>query len=149
MNIIKTMTLFILMTFTIIVKAQIYQDSVKVLKTVSLYNQGWYEGDSVKMNKALHPELVKRTLQKFKDTGNDVINNLSYNLMIQYVIAGYGTHTPKEKQNDKVTIHDIYGNIASVKVESEDIVEYLQLVKYCGEWKVLNVLWDMKPISEN
>ena len=149
MNIIKTITLFILLTFTVLAKAQINQDSVKVLETVSLYNQGWYEGDSTKMRKALHPELVKRIVQQFKDPGNDVVNNLSYNLMMQYVIAGYGTHTPKEKRNDKVTLHDIYGNIASVKVESEDIVEYLQLVKFSGEWKILNVLWDMKPISEN
>ena len=149
MNIIKTMTLFILLTFTILVKAQINQDSVKVLETVSLYNQGWYAGDSAKMSKALHPELVKRIVQQFKDTGNDVVNNLSYNLMIQYVIAGYGKHTPKEKQNDKVILYDIYGNIANVKVESEDIVEYLQLVKFSGEWKILNVLWDMKPNSEN
>ena len=101
------------------------------------------------MSKALHHELVKRFVQKFKDTGNDVVNNLSYNLMIQYTIAGYGTHTPKEKQNDKVTIHNIYGNIASVKVESENIVEYLQLVKFNDEWRVLNVLWDMKSSHEN
>ena len=41
----KEITLFVLMTFALLVKAQINQDSVKVLKTVSLYNQGWYEGD--------------------------------------------------------------------------------------------------------
>ncbi len=144
MNIIKATTLFLLMTCVLVVKAQVNQDSVNVLKIVSLYNQGWYEGDSAKMSKALHYELVKRTVNKFKDTGNDVVNNLSYNLMMQYIIAGYGTHTPKDKQNDKVTLHDIYGNIATVKVESEDIVEYLQLVKFRGEWKVLNVLWDVK-----
>ncbi len=136
-----------LITFTLSVKAQIKQDSIKVLETVNLYNQGWYEGDSIKMGKALHPELVKRIVRKFKDTGNDVVNNLSYNLMIQYIIAGYGTHTPKDKQNDKVTIHDIYGNIACVKVESVEIVEYLHLVKYNEDWKVLNVLWDVKPIN--
>ena len=96
------------------------------------------------MSKVLHPELVKRTIRNYENTGNDVVNNLSYNTMMQYTIAGYGKHTPKDKQNDKIELLDICENIASIRVESTDYVEYLQMVKYNGEWKALNVLWEMK-----
>lgn len=54
-----------------------------------------------------------------------------------------------QKKNKMTKLQDIYGNIASVKVDSEDIIEYLQLVKFSGEWKVLNVLWDTKPAAIN
>jgi hypothetical protein len=131
--------------FSTSLNAQTKQDSLEVLETVSLYNQGWYEGDSTKMSKALHPELVKRMIQKYKDTGNDIISDLSYNMMMQYVIAGYGKHTPKEKQNDTVTILDIYGDIATLKVDSYEIVDYLQLAKFDEKWKIINILWTMKP----
>ncbi len=141
---IKTVALLLLLIVSASTKAQTKQDSLKVLQTVNLYNQGWYEGDSAKMSQALHPELVKRIVQNYKDTGNDLISNLSYNMMMQYTIAGYGKHTPKEKQNDTVTILDIYEEIACVKVESFEIVDYLQLGKYDGNWKIINVLWTMK-----
>jgi putative lumazine-binding protein len=141
----KLQLIFTCFIFTSIsVFSQSNNDSTNIIECVKNYNYGWYNGDTVSMGKALHPELVKRISQKFKDTGNDVINTLSYNTMMQYIIAGYGTHTPKKDQNDIITLNDFFGNIASVKVESKDIVEYLQLVRYNGEWKVLNVLWDVK-----
>lgn len=138
-------TILLSASFSTSLNAQTKQDSLEVLETVSLYNQGWYEGDTTKMRKALHPELVKRMIQKYKDTGNDIISDLTYNMMMQYVIAGYGKHTPKEKQNDTVTILDIYNEIATVKVESYEIVDYLQLAKFDGKWKIINILWTMKP----
>ena len=145
----KTLSLLFFLIVTGSITAQSTHDSLKVLETVHLYNEGWYEGDSMKMSQALHPELVKRIVQKFKDTGNDVVNTSSYNLMIQYTIAGYGKYTPKEKQNDRVTLLDIFGNIACVKIEASDLVDYLQLAKCNGEWKIINVLWTMKSASEN
>jgi len=149
MNIFKNLSLLLLLLITGSITAQSTQDSLKVLEIVHLYNQGWYEGDSTKMSQALHPELVKRMVQKFKDTGNDIVHTSSYNLMIQYTIAGYGKYTPKEKQNDRVTLLDIFGNIACVKIEASDLVDYLQLAKCNGKWKIINVLWTMKSASEN
>ena len=140
----KMITIGFFLTFTLSLNAQIMQDSIEVLKIASLYSQSWYDGDSLKMSKVLHPELVKRTIRNYENTGNDVVNNLSYNTMMQYTIAGYGKHTPKDKQNDKIELLDICENIASIRVESTDYVEYLQMVKYNGEWKALNVLWEMK-----
>ena len=134
-----------LLMFAMLANAQMKQDSLKIIEAVNLYNQGWYEGDSVKMGKALHPELVKRVVQKFRDTGDDIISDLTYNMMMQYVKAGSGKGTPKEKKNDRVTILDIYGNIACVKNDAYDLIDYLQLGKCNGEWKIINVLWTMKP----
>lgn len=145
MKVIGASILLLTVILTTSVKAQFSQDSLDVLETVELYNQGWYEGDSLKMSQALHPELTKRMIQNYKDTGNDVISELSYNMMLQYTIAGYGKHTPKDKQNDSVDILDIYGEIACVKTESFETVDYLQLAKYNGYWKIINILWTIKP----
>jgi len=48
--------------FSTSLNAQSKQESLEVLEIVSLYNQGYYEGDSAKMSKVLHPELVKRIM---------------------------------------------------------------------------------------
>jgi len=68
--------------------------------------------------------------------------------MMQYTLAGYGKYTPKEKQNDIVTLLAIDGNIACVKIDAFDLVDYLQLVNCNGEWKILNVVWTMKAIQK-
>jgi len=41
-----------------------------------------------------------------------------------------------------MTILDIYHQIATVKVISFDFVDYCHVVKYNGEWKIINLLWD-------
>ncbi len=65
--------------------------------------------------------------------------------LVQSTRAGYGTKTPKEKQQKDVTILDLFGNTASVKVVASDWIDYMHLAKWNGEWKIVNVLWELKP----
>ena len=52
---------------------------------------------------------------------------------------------PTEKQEKEVTILDIYNNAASVKVIASTWIDYLHVAKWNGEWKIVNVLWELKP----
>lgn len=131
--------------FSIVCKAQPGADSMAIFEAVNLYNRAWYEGDTVKIKIALHKELVKRTLNESDKNCPDAIINTDYELMVKYVGAGYGKNTPVEQQNDKITILDISKNIACVKNEAFDLVDYLQLAKMRnGDWKIMNVLWRKK-----
>ncbi len=48
----------------------------------------------------------------------------------------------------EVTILDVYRNAAMVKVDAERWVDYLQVAKWNGEWKIVNVLWEMRPAPQ-
>jgi hypothetical protein len=37
--------------------------------------------------------------------------------------------------------HHVYDNIAAVKVDSTDYMDYLQIGKVQGRWVIVNVLW--------
>jgi hypothetical protein len=65
--------------------------------------------------------------------------------LVQYTRKGYGTRTSKEQQQKDVRILDIYENVASVKAVAANWVDYLHIGKSNGEWKIVNVLWEMKP----
>ena len=65
--------------------------------------------------------------------------------LVQGVKRGGGKDTPKERQQKDVTILDIFGNAASVKVVASDWVDYLHIAKFNGRWVIINVLWEMKP----
>jgi hypothetical protein len=118
-------------------------DSLKIIETSENYIKGWYAGDTVRMDKALHPDLVKRRADIFPYTGNSFMESISKSAMMEYTKAGFGKSTPIENQNDEIEVLDIFGNIASVKITSIEFIDYLQLVKWNGEWKIINVLWDL------
>ena len=49
--------------------------------------------------------------------------------------------------NDNVEILDIYNRIATVKIVSDNWVDYLHLIKLDGEWSIINILWQHKNIN--
>ncbi len=51
------------------------------------------------------------------------------------------------KPNNKVRILDIYNRVASVRLTSDNWVEYLHLIKLDGKWDIVNLIWQHKDIS--
>jgi hypothetical protein len=43
-----------------------------------------------------------------------------------------------------VIILDVYNDIASVRVDAQRWVDYLQVAKWRGDWKIINVLWELR-----
>ena len=111
------------------------------------YVEGWYEGDTVKMTKAIHPDLVKRIIGPNKDyrKNENVLNEMNADQLIDGTRKGYGKKIPKERQVKNITILSIYNNTASVKAEMSDWFDFMHLGRWNGEWKIINVLWEMKP----
>jgi hypothetical protein len=52
---------------------------------------------------------------------------------------------PEEEWVDDVIILDIYRNMASVRVDAAQWIDYIHMAKWNGEWKIVNVLWEMHP----
>jgi hypothetical protein len=64
--------------------------------------------------------------------------------LVQGVKRGGGKDTPKEKQQKDVTVLDVFGNAASVKIVASDWVDYLHMARWNGRWVIVNVLWELK-----
>ena len=108
------------------------------------YIEGWYEGNAERMERALHPDLAKRIVHTNAE-GRSSLGQMSAMSLVQGVKRGGGKDTPKEKQQKDVTILDVYGNTASVKIVASDWVDYLHIAKSNGRWVIVNVLWELKP----
>ncbi len=112
------------------------------------YVEGWYQGDAERMERALHPDFVKRAPFTLP-TGKDVLEGTSKSAMIEMTRAGGGTKSPNAKQKCEVTVFDIHEKLATAKVVSGDYVDYLHLLKTGGEWKIVNVLWiPLRPMRQ-
>lgn len=51
------------------------------------------------------------------------------------------------KPNDEIEILDIYNRIATVKIVSDNWVDYLHLIKLDDEWNIINILWQHKDVN--
>jgi len=66
-------------------------------------------------------------------------------MLITSVRRGGGRSTPEDQRQRDVTVLDIFGDTAVVKIVASTWIDYLQVAKWNGEWKIINVLWAMKP----
>jgi hypothetical protein len=117
----------------------------EAIKATALdYIEGWYEGNPERMERALHPDLAKRIVMTNPE-GRSMLQQMSAMGLVQGVKRGGGKNTPKDNQQKDVTILDVFGNTASVKVVASDWVDYLHIAKFNGRWVIINVLWELKP----
>lgn len=118
-------------------------DSAHIVAAALDYIEGYYEGDAARMERSLHPDLAKRIVRTDPRHGRSHLGQMSALTLVQ--IARSKNATPTDERRQDVTILDAFGNVASVKVVAADWVDYLHIAKWNGEWKIVNVLWEMKP----
>lgn len=119
-------------------------DADLIKETALDYIEGWYAGDAARMEKALHPDLAKRIVQ-VDQRGRYSLRQMSAMGLVQATRESDGKLIPKEKQQKDVTVLDIFGNAASVKIIAADWIDYLHVAKWRGRWVIVNVLWELKP----
>jgi Putative lumazine-binding len=100
------------------------------------YYEGWFDGKPDRMERALHPELAKRSIEEDR-----TIDNTSAREMIDATAAGVGRRRDPGDRRIEVHVDHVHGSIATATVTSAVYVDYLQLVRDGDEWKILNVLW--------
>jgi hypothetical protein len=47
------------------------------------------------------------------------------------------------RQRRDVRILDIFGSTSSVRVDAGERIDYMHLARFDGEWKTINVLWEI------
>ena len=122
-------------------------DNDAIRKTALDYIEGWYSGDAARMERALHPELAKRMISTDPKTGRSQFNHMGAMTLVQRTREGIGKKIPQDRQSKEVTILDRYNNAAVVKIVASDWIDYLEVAKFNGDWKIINVLWELKPSS--
>jgi hypothetical protein len=117
-------------------------DLTEIRQAALDYAQGWYEGNAERMRRCLHPELAKRAILPDPQTGEERFSHLSQQQMVAKTARGGGSaDVPADKRYYDVTILDVCGDIASVRADTYEYVDYLHLARSQGRWLIVNVLW--------
>jgi peroxiredoxin len=150
---VKSMIMFILSAMLCLSLAvqsfgQTPADSAAIKQTAMDYVDGSYASDAARVERAVHPDMVKASPRLIDRTGRTAPSYMSYSILIEgtrakaYAVADTGRHI-------NVQILNIHEDVANVKVTSSGSNEYLQMVKLDSLWKIVNILWNGGPAGAN
>ncbi|HEX6066707.1 MAG TPA: nuclear transport factor 2 family protein [Longimicrobiales bacterium] len=128
-------------------QAQTAADSAAIRATALDYIEGWYAADGARMERSLHPELAKRLA--YTDRGRSRLIQMTAMTLVQSTRAGGGRDIPVAQRKNEVKILDIYEGVASVRVNAATWIDYMHMVRWNGQWKIINVAWENEPGRQN
>jgi len=135
---------FVAVLLPLAAHAQSSADSTALRQTALDYAEGYYAADGDRVARALHPALRKRMVYTHPQTAADSLNRQDFQTLVAGTRRGGGADVPEERRQTDVQILDIYKDAASVRVTMHGWVDYLHVVKWRGDWKIINVLWELK-----
>ncbi len=104
------------------------------------YVEGMLARSGDRLARALHPEFHKVMAMVNPGTGEGFLYKMGWSSQVEGAAAGMGA-MPDSGAKPSVEIQDISHGMASVKATSARSVDYLQMARVNGEWKIINVLW--------
>jgi len=118
-------------------------DEDAVRAAVMDYVEGWFDGDADRMERALHPELVKRC-RGIEGDDPDALETLSARDMIDATADGEGRREDTADRAIEVRIDYLSGGIASVRCFCHRYVDLLHLIDMPNGWKIVNAAWRLR-----
>lgn len=103
--------------------------------TVTNYIEGYYTGDTRRMEQTLHPHYLKHMIH-----GDIPMREKTGAEMVSEVRKNGPSDLPAASKTEQVTVLDVAGDIASAKLVTPGWTDYMTLSKLNGDWKILSVV---------
>lgn len=121
------------------------KDSLEIKRISVGYLKALQELKPELMNEVMNDSLNKVTLGYSRELKKEVVTAISRERMIENAKNWNKSNTKFPlKPTNNVKILDIYHRIATVKLYSDNWVEYLHLIKTNNKWTIINLLWQHK-----
>lgn len=108
------------------------------VRVAESFASAWFAGDAEALQRCLHPELAKRIVQV---ADGAVLEPFSL-AQAAGLPALLGNRTLEARRRREVTVLDLRGRSASLRVEMAGWNAYLHLASTGGGYGIVNVLWE-------
>ena len=120
--------------------AQTAADTAAIRATAEDYVLGWYNGDTTRMARAVHPDLAKRNVRT-PASGPSQVRNMTAAVLVGATASRAAQPQPADRRLLEITILTIHKNTAAVRVDSWDFVDLVHMGQVDGRWVIINDLW--------
>jgi Putative lumazine-binding len=125
--------------------AQTDADKEAVRQAVLDYVEGVYEVAPERIERSVHPELVKRGFYIKKGETAYTFAPMTFTELVNLARTyNKNGRVPKDAPKE-IVIFDVLDQTAAAKLTAVWGVDYFQLAKYDGKWKIVNILWQTPP----
>lgn len=104
------------------------------------YFEGWFDGDAVRMDRALHPGLAKHALGQ-DARRSDSLDVTTKDEMVKATRQGSGRQRDVPDRAIRIDVAAVSGDIASAIVHSAVYVEFVLLARTADGWRITGTLW--------
>ena len=125
--------------------AQTSNDRQAVEQAAADYVDALYKADPALIERSVHPGLTKHG---FWRKPNEVVYQPQMTMSFQQLSALAGKWNKDGKRDTsirQIVVLDVLDQTAAAKVVAEWGIDYMQLAKYDGRWKIVNILWQSHP----
>jgi hypothetical protein len=143
------MKLVIIMFLISSVQVVSAQDKSEVENAVRDYVDGFYYGDTLKIQRSISPDLIKHGYYRGKNSESYTLDTMTFRQCVDYAanVKKRGVSARVESFPKKIEIFDILDKTASAKLTAWWGTDYLLLSKLNGKWMITHVLWQ-SPLPE-
>ena len=144
-------TIFALIGCLLVSMACHSQATAEVEKAVRDYVDGFYYGDTAKIQNSISPDLVKHGFYRGKDKTEYTRDTMSFSQCVAYAahVKRKGANPNVEKLPRKIEVFDVLDKTASAKLTTWWGSDYLLLSKINGKWMITHVLWQSPAAPGN
>ena len=126
--------------------AQSAADRAAVERAVLDYVEGFYEGDTTKLVRSVHPDVTKYGYYIPRDSSKYVGEPMPFAEFLSYARGVRARNQPAPATAPKrIEIFDVQNQTASAKLTAWWGTDYLLLAKYEGRWMIRQVMWQSPP----
>lgn len=113
-----------------------------VRRAVLDYVEGFYEGDTAKLVRSVHPDVHKYGYWIPKDSTRYSGEQMPWSEFLAFArgVRQRGNQAPATAPKD-IVIFDVLDQTASAKLTAWWGTDYLLLAKYDGKWMIREVMW--------
>jgi len=115
-------------------------DAAAIERCLHDYFDGWFDGDPVRMDRALHPRLAKHALGQ-DASRSDRMDVTTKDEMVEATRQGLGRWRDLPDRSIRIEIASVSGDIASAVVHSAVYIEYALLARTSDGWRITSTLW--------
>ena len=123
-------------------------DREGVRRAVLDYVEGFYEGDTAKLVRSVHPEVQKFGFWIPRDSTRYASEPMPWPEFLSYARGIRERRRPAPATAPKdIVVFDVQDQTASAKLTAWWGTDYLLLAKFDGRWMIRMVLWQSPPRS--
>jgi hypothetical protein len=134
-----------IVTTPITMTAQTKEADREAVRLAALdYVEGIYNVEPARIERSVHPTLVKRGFYKDAAAGPYLESPMTYEQLVR--LAGNWNKDKKRDVSIKdVAVLDLLDQTAVAKVTAAWGIDYMQLARFEGRWKIVQILWQSHP----